>query len=827
LLVRSAAVLALATALSAPAAIVQARQTTCEWDPTIGQSGIEAVPHITIAPSVHALAVFDDGRGPALYVGGYFRDAGGVPANCVARWDGRQWSALGAGLTYASGNPADVRALCVFDDGTGPALYAGGTFTRSGNTTVGRIAKWDGSAWTSVFSGIGDDGPWAINALRVHNDGSGSKLYAAGTFPTIFHMPAAGFARWNGSSWSTIGPNPGGEFFTMIDFGGDLYLGGNFSAAVPGECDAHNVARWDGLSWHNVSNPIDCDQPSGWVRSLAVFNDGSGPALFAGGEFSSIEKYTNGHWVSAASGYNTTAILTFDVGLGPRLCIADRLVFSNNSSYLRQWTGQSYQTFDKGVDFSVQAACMADLGKGPVLIVAGDFLRAGNVLARRIAAWDGAQWSPLGQGIGADPGAGLVSSMETLDDGRGPELFASGTFTAMDGALANHVARWDGKQWSNVGGGFTGPSGNSRVFAIKAFDDGTGPQLYASGTFFSAGDVPANAIARWNGAAWSQVGDGFASGAALAMQVFDDGAGPALYVGGGFRMADGAVGPNIARWRSGAWSGMGGSFDILNSRVNALAVFKESPQSAPVLIAGGKFTTGTGPGIGNIARWDGSAWSSLLNGANGEVRGLAVYNDGAGDALYVWGDFTTVNGISSPQIARWTGTAWQAVHWTNNDSIAALHAFNDDDGPALAVAGTFTSIGGIPANRIAVLRQGVWSAFDAGLGNPSSCNQATCGYPGAFSLHFVPSGPTAGLYVGGSFRMAGANESNGIARWACLTRIAGDVNGSGHVDIDDLVMVITSWGQCRAPCSNSCAADVNRDCTVNIDDLMLVLTHWG
>jgi hypothetical protein len=37
-----------------------------------------------------------------------------------------------------------VGALTVFDDGSGPALYAGGTFVTAGGVTVSRIAKWDG-----------------------------------------------------------------------------------------------------------------------------------------------------------------------------------------------------------------------------------------------------------------------------------------------------------------------------------------------------------------------------------------------------------------------------------------------------------------------------------------------------------------------------------------------------------------------------------------------------------------------------------------------------------------------------------------------------------
>ena len=88
--------------------------------------------------AVYALAVFDDGLGPALHAGGDFTTAGGVAANRIARWDGgTSWSPLG------SGTNAPVAALLVFDDGTGPALIAGGPFSSapdSGDSFLARFA---------------------------------------------------------------------------------------------------------------------------------------------------------------------------------------------------------------------------------------------------------------------------------------------------------------------------------------------------------------------------------------------------------------------------------------------------------------------------------------------------------------------------------------------------------------------------------------------------------------------------------------------------------------------------------------------------------------
>ena len=50
----------------------------------------------------------------------------------------------------------------------------------------------------------------------------------------------------------------------------------------------------------------------------------------------------------------------------------------------------------------------------------------------------------------------------------------------------------------------------------------------------------------------------------------------------------------------------------------------------------------------------------------------------------------------------------------------------------------------------------------------------------------------------------------------------GDVNNDGAVDVDDLLQVISNWGQC-----DCCGADVNFDNAVNVDDLLIVISSWG
>jgi T5SS/PEP-CTERM-associated repeat protein len=57
---------------------------------------------------------------------------------------------------------------------------------------------------------------------------------------------------------------------------------------------------------------------------------------------------------------------------------------------------------------------------------------------------------------------------------------------------------------------------------------------------------------------------------------------------------------------------------------------------------------------------------------------------------------------------------------------------------------------------------------------------------------------------------------------ACI----GDTNGSGTVDVDDLITVILRWGPCPTPPS-PCPGDTNNSSTVDVDDLITVILHWG
>jgi len=355
-------------------------------------------------------------------------------------------------------------------------------------------------------------------------------------------------------------------------------------------------------------------------------------------------------------------------------------------------------------------------------------------------------WSTLGAGTDAG-----VFALASFDDGSGggTALYAGGAFTNAGGVPeTSYIARWNGSTWSTVGGGLSGV-----VFALTTFDDGNGPALYAGGTFEFAGGVLARGIAKWDGSSWSALGSGLQDGTVAAMAVYDDGGGPALYIGGGLTKAGPVPVNNIAKWDGTSWSALRGG---MKTTVRALTVFDDG--SGPALFIGAFNSPETPP----LQSWNGLRYS--LRGSpqpNGSVFALRAFDDGSGSALYVGGVFTTAAGVSVNRIARWNGTSFSPLgSGMNNTFVLALEVFDDGTGggPALYAGGLFTNAGGASGtNHVARWDGSSWK----GLGN------GTNGGVSAFAVFDDGSGAGPGLYVGGAFTNAGGVAANNIAQWSC------------------------------------------------------------
>jgi hypothetical protein len=591
---------------------------------------------------VYSLVVFNDGTGPALFAGGSFAKAGGSPAPFFAKWNGLAWSAVSG----APAGPVTSMAVAPSAFAGGAALFVGGNFSNSGAVSTHNVARWNGSTWSALGTGTND----TVHALALHDDGGGLKLFVGGNFNTAGSNVGNPYASWDGSNWSNVGSAPfqDAQFDNIRAFavhGGTLYAGGRFSAT--GDGAAASIAQWNGSSWVQVAGGMN-----GTVRALAVFNaasDPCGPSLFAAGHF------------TLANGSVRTHVA--------KLC---------SSSWTAIATGG-------GMSHSVEAL----VAHGSELIAGGSFLTAGETAANRIACFSGGSWSPLGSGLD-----GAVHALAVFDDGGGSAVYAAGSFKHAGSTPVNYIAKWNGSSFSALAFGLTAP-----VYALAVYDDGFGPQLYAGGEFPAVSAVavlpdvdstpagPSPHISRWNGSSWSSVGTG-TNGIVRALAVH----GGNLYAGGDFTSTGSVRASHVARWNGTSWTALGRGVD---APVHALVSWSSK------LVAGGEFEAAGIVSARRVASWNGIAWSALGTGTDGIVRALTVFDDGSGSKLYLGGDFGNAGAVAASRIASFDGVSFSVLLGGLSDSVFALAVYDDGGGADLFAGGEFTLSDTKPASRIA------------------------------------------------------------------------------------------------------------------------------
>jgi hypothetical protein len=365
------------------------------WD-HLGDRGMAGSDALNLVAS--ALTVTPD----ALYVGGEFTDAGGIPeADRIATWNGSAWSAVSSPASQiANGRVSDIAV-------SGGKVYAGGTFTNAGgNANADYLAVWDGASWQSFCS------------------------------------PQTG-----------TGPSFSGNVTSLQIVGQTLYVGGTFldAAQIP---SADGLLACDLTTGASTSTVLDQFHPFGQVLALAADSAGT---LYAGGGFANLEdipaadnvafRPLGGTWqpMGAGAGPCSCAVTTFVRGLttvGTDAYVgtdANDIAGIPQADHVAKWNGSEWSAL--GADGSgangwfPTAASIEDLaGEGPNLFVAGTFLNAGgDARADHVAFFDGTSWHPLGSDGAVNPngpwngGTGLALAIVDR------QLYAAGSFTSAGG----------------------------------------------------------------------------------------------------------------------------------------------------------------------------------------------------------------------------------------------------------------------------------------------------------------------------------------------------------------------------------------------------------
>ncbi len=361
------------------------------------------------------------------------------------------------------------------------------------------------------------------------------------------------------------------------------------------------------------------------------------------------------------------------------------------------------------------------------LVVGGKFSgMAGSGFGSNLARWDGSTWSVLGGGVThVNQSSVNVLALAALPNGH---LVVGGRFTSAGGVPVNNVALWNGATWSPMGSGFYSLTNSSGIRALTVLANG---DVVAGGSTYNPGVGSVAVLSRWNGIAWQPMGS-LPNGLVMALTVFPNGN---LVAGGDFTTIGGVAANRVARWDGTSWTALGTG---INSSVFTLAVTANGD-----LVAGGLTMAGGNP-FNGVARWNGSSWSGLGTGTDGIVRSLVALPNGG---LLAMGGFYTAGGAPAVNVARWSGTTWSAMSTGLSDRVTSLVTLPNGD---VVVSGEFFVVGGIFVNHIARWDGSSWSALGSGLNTAASCMSVAA---------------NGDIFVGGNFSLAGGVPAYGIARW--------------------------------------------------------------
>jgi hypothetical protein len=217
---------------------------------------------------VFALAFDGGGR---LYIGGSFANwAANANLDNVAYWDGAAWQGADAGVD-------DVVYTIAAVPGSTSQVIVGGDFLNAGGTPAQRLARYD-AVWDSwlplVSAAYGNDFDGEI--LAIAYDAS-NVPFVGGAFDSaltrfIAHRLSVYPDAW---IWEGLNGGSGGVNGLVGSIARDpltnaMIVGGQFTTAG-GRALADRVARWTGTAWM----PLDIDLPgSDAVTAIAAHPDG-------------------------------------------------------------------------------------------------------------------------------------------------------------------------------------------------------------------------------------------------------------------------------------------------------------------------------------------------------------------------------------------------------------------------------------------------------------------------------------------------------------------------------------------------------------------------
>ncbi|WP_169336194.1 MBG domain-containing protein [Pontibacter roseus] len=451
------------------------------------------IPGAGFNSAVHSVAVQSDGR---VVVGGQFTSFSGTSPNRIARLN-TNGSLDGTFIPGAGFNDV-VYSIAVQSGGK---VIVGGTFTSSGGTALGMIARLDTNGSLDFAFNPRAGFNYSVSTVAVQSDG---KIIVGGGFTSFNGTSRNKIARLNADGSLDTSFDPGAGFnqevrAVAIQPDGKVVVGGWFTS--------FNGTPRNRIARLNADGSLDASFDTGTgfnnlVLSAAVQSDGK---VVVGGDFTVF----NGAPRNRIARLNADGSLdtSFDPGTGFNFYIWSVTVQSDGKVVVGgQFTsfngaprngiarlsadGSLDTAFDTGTGFNnlVLSAAVQSDGK----VVVGGFFSSFNDMPRnRIARLnaDGSLDTSFNPGTGFD---NQVYSVVVQSDGK---VVVGGQFTSFNGAPRSRIARLsaDGSLDTafNPGTGFY-----DVVYSVAVQSDG---KVVVGGNFTSFNGTVRNRIARLHG----------------------------------------------------------------------------------------------------------------------------------------------------------------------------------------------------------------------------------------------------------------------------------------------------------------------------------------
>lgn len=359
-----------------------------------------------------------------LFVGGHFTYVDSMSIWGIASWNGVDWDSLGSGIDkfpQGPGAPGAIRSITRF----GNYIYVGGAFRRAGNVlNTYAFARWDGNQWGAVPGAT-----MTFGNTVAHIVDQNGELYICGAFDSVSSLPANCLAKWDGTTWQTVGNNynfqiQGGWLDKIQFYNGNLYVAGNFEDPQGNTC---RLAKWDGSAWQFFTNELSGSVADVW--DMEVYNG---------------ELYVAGLFFTASG---------------------------NVANSIMRWNDQTWRDVAGSVQIlsnpnpTVKDMCVHN---GELYCV-GNFEKIGGVPALGLAKWDGNAWCGFGtQFLTYFQQMTGATHIEFYTD----TMYVGGSFWYADSVVANNIVKW-------ISGSFTDTCG---VLSSIGDYSSTAPYVYPNPT---------------------------------------------------------------------------------------------------------------------------------------------------------------------------------------------------------------------------------------------------------------------------------------------------------------------------------------------------------